>query len=725
MQLLPNGKAQWIDANGAPLANGTVGFYAPGTLTPQATYQDQAGSIANTNPITLDSRGQAIVWGTGTYRQIVKDSSGVTIWDQIVDTPAGGASLANNVGAGGAALIGFNGGTLADFLKGNSVYVATNIAALRAIDSTIFTNAYVLGYSTMGDGGAGEFYYDPADTTSLDNGGSIIVAANGARWKLTATAFISVKQFGAKGDGTTDDTVALQAAATALAGKTIFFPDGTYIVSAAVNLPTNTTLTFAPNATVQSSSNTTSIFAASSATNIKSTGGTFKYTTASNTGLIGGFALTSCTYCTIKDGQFVGMQFSGVFLNNSNSCTVENNTITGTLGTHQDANDICVYNNSSSNRVIGNKCYGTGSHGVLHQGTTDTIPYQNIIDGNFITQKNAYGITVYLVTPNNTETTVSNNYVKDIQGSANSGTTGSGIYIQSSGGTNVKGNHVDNCCVLTTSSVNLPAGISIAFDVTAGPGLNPVTVEGNQVSTGKYSAIAAANCRVNITNNPYIQTTDTAAGSGIQVQDCSHSIVAHNAVRVPAASGRPGISFGAVTASQSDNVVSNNNVSGGDGIMLQVYGTNSFTWSGVVNGNSTSPSGSSAQGLVMSLVFNASVNSNMIVGSAVGLGLTSCNRVRGAGNTIITNSTNRILTAGTCSDCFFDASNNFFLGAPSLIQNQVAGVTIEQRNTSAPNAGSWQVGDRMKQAAPATGQPKAWVCTVAGAPGTWVSEGNL
>jgi hypothetical protein len=45
--------------------------------------------------------------------------------------------------------------------------------------------------------------------------------------------------------------------------------------------------------------------------------------------------------------------------------------------------------------------------------------------------------------------------------------------------------------------------------------------------------------------------------------------------------------------------------------------------------------------------------------------------------------------------------------------------------TAAPVANTWAVGDRVFNQAPAIGQPKSWVCTVAGTPGTWVSEGNL
>ena len=81
--LLPPGKIQFSDANGNPLAAGSVGFYIPGTLTLKNTWQDAAQTILNTNPVTLDSSGEAIIYGSGIYRQIVKDSLGNTIWDQL------------------------------------------------------------------------------------------------------------------------------------------------------------------------------------------------------------------------------------------------------------------------------------------------------------------------------------------------------------------------------------------------------------------------------------------------------------------------------------------------------------------------------------------------------------------------------------------------------------------------------------------------------------------
>lgn len=45
--------------------------------------------------------------------------------------------------------------------------------------------------------------------------------------------------------------------------------------------------------------------------------------------------------------------------------------------------------------------------------------------------------------------------------------------------------------------------------------------------------------------------------------------------------------------------------------------------------------------------------------------------------------------------------------------------------TAIPTGGVWRQGDKIFNINAAAGQPKGWVCTVAGEPGTWVSEGNL
>lgn len=85
--LLPNGKQTFLDANGNPLAMGTVAHYVPGTTTPKDTYANQANTILNTNPVRLDAAGRAVIWGFGLYRQVVKDSNDNVIWDQLTYAP--------------------------------------------------------------------------------------------------------------------------------------------------------------------------------------------------------------------------------------------------------------------------------------------------------------------------------------------------------------------------------------------------------------------------------------------------------------------------------------------------------------------------------------------------------------------------------------------------------------------------------------------------------------
>lgn len=84
-------KPQFVDANGAPMSSGTLTFYAAGSTTPQNTYTDSTGVTANSNPITLNSRGEPAneIWLTGgqSYKMVLKDSSGSTVWT--VDNIAG------------------------------------------------------------------------------------------------------------------------------------------------------------------------------------------------------------------------------------------------------------------------------------------------------------------------------------------------------------------------------------------------------------------------------------------------------------------------------------------------------------------------------------------------------------------------------------------------------------------------------------------------------------
>lgn len=79
--LSPSPKMQFFTAAGVPLVGGKLYTYASGTTVPAATYTTSAASTANTNPVILDSRGEANVWfGPSRYTLVLKDSLDNLIW---------------------------------------------------------------------------------------------------------------------------------------------------------------------------------------------------------------------------------------------------------------------------------------------------------------------------------------------------------------------------------------------------------------------------------------------------------------------------------------------------------------------------------------------------------------------------------------------------------------------------------------------------------------------
>jgi hypothetical protein len=115
--LSPTPKLQFFDLNGAPLSGGKLYTYAAGTTTPLASYTDSTGNIANTNPIILDSRGEANVWLSGdVYKFALYDSSNVLIWT--VDNINGTTFATNFTGTGSQVAFSVVNGFTAIYING-------------------------------------------------------------------------------------------------------------------------------------------------------------------------------------------------------------------------------------------------------------------------------------------------------------------------------------------------------------------------------------------------------------------------------------------------------------------------------------------------------------------------------------------------------------------------------------------------------------------------------
>jgi hypothetical protein len=119
------------------------------------------------------------------------------------------------------------------------IYVGS-VADLKAVsvagipDGSVFVTK---GYYTSGDGGSAEYVYS-ASSSSIDDGGAVIAPTSGAgRYILVACQSVNVRQFGAKGDGATDDLAAINnAIAAAPSGGTVYFAAGLYVVTNTVTI---------------------------------------------------------------------------------------------------------------------------------------------------------------------------------------------------------------------------------------------------------------------------------------------------------------------------------------------------------------------------------------------------------------------------------------------------------------------------------------------------------
>ena len=123
------------------------------------------------------------------------------------------------------------------------------LADLRSISYPAAT-VWASGYHTKNDGAFGShiFRLKGVKTTEVDNSGTVIIATIGGTdyvYELQYDGAVNVKWFGAKGDGITDDTIAIQSTVNSIQNDkdyVIFVPVGEYICTSSIKMVTNTSL---------------------------------------------------------------------------------------------------------------------------------------------------------------------------------------------------------------------------------------------------------------------------------------------------------------------------------------------------------------------------------------------------------------------------------------------------------------------------------------------------
>lgn len=234
-----------------------------------------------------------------------------------------------------------------------------SVDEMRKSDTAIVGRPCVtLGYYEPNDGGGGVYIIRQKKESDADDGGSVLFLDNGNVAELIIEGAVNVKQFGAKGDGTTDDTAAIQHALDK--SDNVIVPAGTYLVNAVTNLKLtdrkNMHITIMAGAEIKAITTDAShyyVFALLRCNNVViDGGGTITGDTDTHTGTDGewgyGIQIYHCTNIVVKDLEIQKMWGDGVYIGDyTDGQQCENITV----------RDCYIHNNRRQGISI---CYAAG-----------------------------------------------------------------------------------------------------------------------------------------------------------------------------------------------------------------------------------------------------------------------------------------------------------------------------------------------------------------------------
>ena len=354
--------AQFFTNDGVPLTGGLLYTYLAGTSTPATTYTSSSGITALANPIILDSAGRVPtgeIWLTDgvNYKFVLKDATDALIatWDglsginsnfisytsqQEVQTATAGQTVFTTTLT---YIVGTD--NLAVFVNGSKQIATVNYIETNANTVTFLTGLNVgdlVQFSTASPVSAGStlssnVQYTPAGTGAV---------ATTVQAKLRES--VSVKDFGAKGDGVTDDTTAINAAITFASNHILYFPKGDYKISSTINFGLMTSIVGeGPQASRIIASHSGVAVQINVPVTTPNLGDTYSQI-YENFGIVGninttfGFFMMRCIYCSFKNiwvtspqgisSGYAGFRVSGaMYLNTYENCVA--NTTTNTQAT--------------------------------------------------------------------------------------------------------------------------------------------------------------------------------------------------------------------------------------------------------------------------------------------------------------------------------------------------------------------------------------------------------
>lgn len=291
---------------------------------------------------------------------------------------------------------------IAQFINLNALWCFNSVNDMKQATNLIEGSfAKTLGYYEPNDGGGSNYIIVSGDFT--EDNGNYIKLNNNLYAKLIYNNYVNVKQYGAKGDGITDDTTSIQNALNSF--NNILIPNGIYMINAEISLLplSNTKITLTKNAKLKAITNSNDYYNIINLSNVHDIiieGGIIegdKDTHGSQSGQWGmGISIIENSYnIIIKNTILQKCWGDGIYINSAKNIRTEN--IICNNNRRQGMSIISVENFHSLNDTFSNTSGNSPQAGIDIEPNLETDILKNIVIENPTTLNNAgAGIEVYI-----------------------------------------------------------------------------------------------------------------------------------------------------------------------------------------------------------------------------------------------------------------------------------------------------------------------------------------